>query len=234
MSTNAEIIAAVAQAVHDAMYGKRTKAIYAQILTDAQDWITEKTECLRKIDSTSVTLVASTQEYDLPSDFIKFPTEEQEKSPAPVTIGTYGDFQLEIISPTKLEVKEPGWREVDAGTPRYCYIIREGTLKLGFHPMPSASFISTNGSTVFIDMVFRGANVADNSDSPFDSSNSLRGLQQLLKFRAQWQIWMEDKDFASADRFSVAVDKLLEDAQDLVQSIYATPGPVSFGESVRQ
>jgi hypothetical protein len=234
VATNSSLITALAQAVKDAEAQKRDRDIYAQVLTDAQDWVTEETECLRKVDSTSVVLVAGTREYTLPTTFIKFPTEEQESTPCPVQLGTTGKFQLQMVSPLKLEVQVPGWRAVSAGTPQLCYIVREGLLKIGFYPAPSAAFIATNGSKVFLDHIFRPAAIIDDASTPFDGSVALQGLQQLLKMRAQWQIWLEDKDFVAADRFEKETERLLEHAKDLVQSVYSLPGTTGFGQSVSQ
>lgn len=233
MATNNQIITALAKAVKDADARKRDRSVYAQILTEAMDWVTEETECLRKVDSTSVILTADEDTYDLMSTFIKFPTEDAERNPAPVTLGDTGKFQLEMTTPTKLEILMPGWRAASSGVPQFCFVERQGTLKLILVPAPSSAFIAANGSKVFIDHIFRATAIDDDSNSPFDSSDSLRGLQTLLKFRAQWQIWLEDQNFAAADRFDRETMIQLEHAKDLVQSVYSTPGTVVFGRTVR-
>ena len=226
MATNAQIITAVARAVSDPDFQQRSGAIYAQILTDAMDFIIDSTECMRKSD-TSLTLVAGTQEYNLPTRFIKFPSMYSEVK-TPVALGTDGKITTIPSSVILLNQLEVGWRGAADGTPQYHYLILEGTAKVGFHPAPSSSFISTYGSSVYLDMVFRSEDIADNSSSPFDSSTMLRSLQFLLKLRALWQIRLENKEYSDADRYDKMVKEELERAKEFVESIMATPGEHGF------
>lgn len=223
MATNTEIIAAVARAVVDPTYNKRTQAIYGQILTNAQDYLVEQLECMRKID-TSIVLVAGTDAYDMPSSYIKFPNKEDDIVDGAVAVGTNGRYILTPTSPVLLNYEEPGWRGTSAGTPAKFYILPNGaTYKFCVYPKPSATFISSYGSSTYLDMIYRPAAISANTDRPFDNNPNLQGLELLLKLHAIWQIKLEDLQFADADRLKIEVAERLEKAKDVISSISVNP-----------
>lgn len=231
MATNTAIINELAQIAGDPTFTKRSSTTWASILNDAQNYIVERIECSRKVDSTSVTLVASTQEYSLPTDFIKFPSDYLEVKKGPVALGTYGKFVLTPTDPILLNHNFPNWRATDAGTPEFYYIIKDTTYKIGFYPQPSATFISTNGSTVYIDEIFRPTAIAYNGVQPFGDSNHLAGFQFALKLRARYTVLLIDKDFPSADRLRLDTDKEIDEKGELLKSIILTPGEHGFANN---
>lgn len=228
MSSNAELITQVSRAAKDPTNAQRTRAIVASMITDAMDYIIDKTECLRKIDSTSVVLVAGTQEYSMPNSFIKFPVEINDVPRGIVVLGTNGNVEVEPTTTALLNSREIGWREAAAGIPRFYYLIKSGTPKIGFYPKPSSSYISSKGTGVFMDIIYRPSDIDDSASLPFDGSLALRGAQFCLKMRTLWQIKMEDLQFADADRLKNIVYEELERIKDLVESMTAAPGQHGF------
>ena len=230
--TNTEILNAVAQAVNDAQFRKRTKASFLGVLTNTQDSLVEKFECLRKIDSSSFTLVADTGEYNVPSTFVKFPSQGAEVSRGFVSVGTNGRFPLQSIATEILDNRYPYWRATASGTPEFYYLIKSGTPKLGFYPKPSSTFISTYGSAVYADIIYRPSAIIEDANLPFDNSYALQGvLQRMLRFQTIWQLLVEDKSFSDADRLEVKILKMEEDARDLVETMLIVPSPHGFEES---
>jgi len=211
MATNAQIITGLAQSVKDGAYIEKSQADYILLLNDAQDFIVEVTECLIKISSTDVVLAGSTQEYNLPSDFIKFPELSDSYKGGYVSIGTNGKYRMLPITIQELDLNYAGWRTTTAGTPAYFYIIEGATPSVGFHPKPSASWVTTNGSAVYFPYVYRPTLIADNSNLPFDNSTRLRGLQYLLKLRAKWFLQIDNGQFNDADRvISLLANEIME------------------------
>ena len=231
---NTEILTAVARAVNDGAFSKRSKAVHLGILTDSQNYIIDRTECLRKIDSTSITLVANDGDYDLPDSFVKFPTEGSDVNRGFVSLGTYGKYPLKFIPMTILNNQYPGWRQTSAGTPLWYSIIETGTPQLIIYPKPSTAFITTNGAVVFMDIIYKPTtSLAEDTNLPFDNSYRFTGLFQiLLKLRAIWQIKLEDMQFADADRLDVKTEKLFDAATDFVRSIAVSPGNHGFEEQI--
>src|SRR3990167_1431351 len=126
-------------------------------------------------------------------------------------------------------------RKIDAslvmvdGTPEYFYILREtASYKLGLYPEPSAAFLTTNGTTVRIDEIFRPGAISYNASQPFDDSNHLSGLQFALKLHARMAVALIDKDFATADRLRVETDNELKEKADVIGSVVLTPGEHGF------
>ena len=228
MATNTSIIDELAQIVGDPLFSRRSKATWGNILTDAQNYIVEKLECTRKIDA-SLVMVASTPTYSLPSDFIKIPSDYSDVKEGAVAIGTTGKFVLRPTDPILLNHKFPDWRGTTDGTPEYFYILREtASYKLGLYPEPSAAFLTTNGTTVRIDEIFRPGAISYNASQPFDDSNHLSGLQFALKLHARMAVALIDKDFATADRLRVETDNELKEKADVIGSVVLTPGEHGF------
>ena len=230
---NTEILAAFSRSINDATFDKRNRAIQLGILTDAQNYIIDRTECLRKINSTGVVLVADDGDYTLPNEFVKFPTEGGDIKRGLVNVGTYGKYPLTYISLPILNSQFPGWRQTSAGTPEFYSIIESGTPELIVYPKPSATFLSANGTTVFMDIVYRPtAGLAEDSNLPFDNSYRLSGIFQiLLKLRAIYQVKLEDMQFEDADRLALSTKAMFEEAADFVRSIASSPGTHGFEEN---
>ena len=232
--TNTEILTAVARAVNDATFAKRSKAVMLGILTDAQNYIIDKTECLRKVDSTSITLVASDEDYDLPTSFVKFPSEGAEVKRGFVNVGTYGTTLLTFKPLPLLNNELSGWREKDAGTPEFYSLIETGTPQLILFPKPSAAFITANGSTLFMDIIYKPDAIVEDANMPFDNGYRFTGLfQRLLKLSAIWQIKLEDMQFTDENRLDRHIDKLMEEAMDFARTIAVSPGQHGFEEQLR-
>jgi len=232
MATNAEILNALAQANKDSNFSKRSKATYLGILNDAHTYVITETECLMKIDS-SITLVANTQEYSVPSGFIKFPVLRYDGfKKGFVTLGDDGEHPLTPVSIKELDSMHTGWRGVDAGTPRYCYVTDEGTPKLGFFPAPSSTFITNFGTTCRVYMVFAPTAIADDSNRPFDNSNRLTFLQFSLKLHANWQIALEDRNFTEAASLKVSLDERIETDIAKVATLFPMPHVAGFASEL--
>ena len=230
--TNTQILNAIAQASNDARFSKRTKDTFLGILTDAQNYVVDKTECLRKIDSSSVVLVADTGEYSLPSSYVKFPSDDASVKRGFIAIGTNARYTLTSTTTALLNSRYPYWRGASSGTPEFAYLIKEGTPKIGFYPKPSSTFLSSYGTKVYLDIIYRPSAIVEDANLPFDNSYPLSGLfQMLLKLRALWQIKMEDTQFTEADRILVKAEALTEEAQDFVNSMLVVPGHHGFEEN---
>lgn len=229
---NTEILASVSRAVSDATFAKRSKAIMLGIITDAQNHIIDKTECLRQIDSTSITLVASDGDYAMPSTFVKFPSEGADVKRGFVAAGTNAKFPLTFIPLTVLNNQYPGWRATSAGTPEFYSLIEAGTPQLIVYPAPSAAWITANGSAFYMDIIYKPATaLAEDTNLPFDNAYRFSGLlQKLLKLMAIWQIKLEDMQFNDETRLDRHVDKMMEEAIDFVRSTSASPGTHGFEE----
>ena len=232
--TNAEILAAVSRAVNDATFVKRSRAIMLGILTDSQNYIIEKTECLRQIDSTSIVPVADTSTYTMPATFVKFPTVDQAVKRGLICLGTYGKYPLTSIPLAILNNQYPGWRQTASGTPEFYSLTETGTPTLILYPAPSSAFLTLAGAKAFVDMIYRPATgIVEDSNLPFDNGQRFLGIfQVLLKLRAIWQIKMEDMQFADADRLMKGTEVLFEEAIDFVQSLSAYPGNHGFEEQI--
>lgn len=230
---NTEILAAVARAVNDANFGKRSKAIMLGILTDQQSRIIERTECLRQIDSSSITLVADDGDYGLPSTWVKFPVEGSATKRSFVAIGTNGKVPLTSLPFALLNNQTPNWRATEAGTPEFYSIIETGTPQLIIYPKPSSAWVTANGSAVYMDMIYKPATaLVEDANLPFDGAYRFSGVFQiLLKLCAIWQIKLEDMQFADADRLDAKTEKLFEEAMDLVRSLNVAPGQHGFEEN---
>lgn len=228
---NTEILNAVAQAISDATFKKRTKPTMLGIITDAQNYVVERTECLRKSDSSTV-LTADSAEITLPTDFIKLPTEGGDTKRGFVSVGTNGKFPLTLIQLPRLNNLYPGWRGTAAGTPEFCYITKDGTPKLNVWPKPSTAFLAANGNTVYLDdFVYRPPSMLEDLLLPFNGSTLLSGIFQVtLKQRAIWQVKLEDTQLAEADRLDLKVESLIEKCIDFVNTIFVTPGTNGFEE----
>jgi hypothetical protein len=139
----------------------------------------KRTECLQR--QASVSLVDATQEVDLEASVTDFGWIAKQGISIAITSGTTvryleGD-DLEVTSVANLNVEEPGWRAVSAGTPTKVYIRREGgTLMLGLHPKPSI----TAGDTwvALVPYVVVPTDMTADADVPFTvSSNAISSLR---------------------------------------------------------
>ncbi len=231
--TNAQILAAVSQAVNDPTFKKRGKDIMLGILTDSMNYIIDRTECLRKVDS-SKSMTASVIETAVPSTFIKFPMEENDVDRGFVAVGTNAKYPLTPITLSLLNNRFPNWRGATAGTPQFYYLTKEGSPKIGLYPAPSSTFITTNGSPIYMDIIYRASDLVEDSNLPFDNSNVYKGMFQIaLKLRSIWQIKLEDMQFADADRLNLNVENLIQLCTDFVTSMHVAVGQHGFEEQLR-
>lgn len=233
MATNAAILSAVAQAMKDPSKTRRTPATYLSVLNDAQIQIIEDTECLKRMNTTAFTVVAGTQEYDVPSDFISFPSDMSETKRGFVSIGTNGKYPLIPTKTEYLDLYTPNWRSSDAGVPQYFYMLEGATAKIGLYPKPSTTFVTDNGTAIFMKYIYDPGDIADDSNLPFGNSTRLKFLQHLLKLWAIWLLNLEDQTFEKADRYKVFLDRELERNQDRIMRLLEVPGAIGFDPGTR-
>jgi hypothetical protein len=230
MATSAQLIDAIARAVKDPSFQKRSSSIYAQILTDAQDYLTDQLEPLIKIDE-SVVMVAGTGTYNMPADFVKFETRSSNMQRGYVVLGDDRDVPLLPVTQGQLDTYRPKWKATSDATPSHYYIDMVGgaNASLGIWPPPNSTYISNFGTKCSIRYVYRMPALAYDSSYPFDGTiNRFRGLNYLLKLHAIWQISLEDMDVAKADRYDIMVEKRMEQAKDEIESVHVMPSAVGF------
>ena len=233
MATNTAILSAVAQAVKDPTFQKRSRATYLSVLNDAQIQIIEDTECLKKINTTAITLVAETQEYDAPVDFVSFPSELSEVKRGFVCVGANAKYALRPTKTEYLDLYTPNWRGAASGTPECFYILEQATMKVGFFPKPSAAYITANGTATFMKYIYDPGDIIDDANLPFGNSARLKFLQHLLKLWAIWLLNLEDRSFDESDRYKVYLDRELERNQDRIMRLLEVPGAVGFDPGTR-
>lgn len=138
-----------------------------------------RTECLTK--ETTVTIVDGTQEYDLEAAISDFGWISKQGVSIKIVSGTTTRYiegdDLSVTSVERLNVEEPGWRAVSAGTPTQVYIRRNGgAINLGFHPAPDIS--GTDTWTAIVPYVVIPADMTADADVPFTlSSNAVASLK---------------------------------------------------------
>ena len=209
---NTQILNFLAKSMEDARFTWRSKDDYLGVMNDAQDFILEELECLEKFD-TSLTLVASDYDYDLPSDFIKFPTKEEDYNIGQVAVGTSGKVPLDPTNLRELALDNLSWRTATAGTPEKYAILQAEPAQLIIYPAPSAAWIASNGSTITLWNIYRPSSIAEDTNMPFGNSTRLRGLQFLLKLRCLWQLTLDKRQFEDADRIQKTFYVELESAR---------------------
>ncbi len=142
------------------------------------EWV-KRTECLQK--QTTVSLVSGTQEYDIESTVTDFGFIARQGVSIAIVRGSTTRYiegdDLRVITVDRLNVEEPGWRAVAAGTPRMVYVRRDGgTVNLGFHPKPSITVGDT--WTALLPYVLVPADMSGDTDEPFTvSSNPVKSLR---------------------------------------------------------
>lgn len=227
MAINSAILSEVASVVGDPSFRSYAQSIFLSVLNDSQDEIVSELECLQSID-TSLVLVANTGEYDAPSTFLKFPSRGVDGTEGMITLGTNGTVQLEHTSVELLNTHEPGWRSVDAGSPRQVYLIEGSTVTIGFHPKPSANFISDKGSTVHVRQVLIPTEIGNDNNLPFNNSPRLRFLHRLLKLKAIATMRAYDRKFEDALSYEQLYERQLDRDREKVNTLFPLFGNVSF------
>lgn len=226
---NTDLIDELAIGLKDPTKKLRSAATYASILTNAQDDLNEEFQLLQKVDSSTLSLTASTELVgNLPSDFFAFVEEDNDNRSGQVAIGDSRDFALIPSSLSLLDHDSLGWKDTAAGTPEKFYIVPGANVELRVWPKPSASFITKYGNDVHVHYVFQPAAIAYNSDLPFNNSQRLRGLGRLLKLMATRQILIEDKEIEKAASFDALIQREQEKKKDILRSILRNPGGVGF------
>jgi hypothetical protein len=138
----------------------------------------ERTECYTR--QTTVSLSDGTQEYDLEASITDFHCLSKQGVSIKIVDGTETTYiegdDLEVTTVARLNVDEPGWRSVSAGTPRKLYLRRDGgSVYLGFHPAPD---IGTETWTAIVPYVAIPADMSLDADEPFSiSSNPIKSLR---------------------------------------------------------
>lgn len=160
----------------------------------------KKTECFQR--QISFTLIDARQEYDLEAatDFAGIAKQGVSIKIVSGSNTRYieGD-DLRLTSAERLSQEEPGWRAVDAGTPRWGYLRRTGgTVNLGLHPAPSISGSDVWSAVVQIVMV--PTDMSADTDEPFTCSGnpirSLRPFHRALVHYAAYDLEKFRKDTA--------------------------------------
>jgi hypothetical protein len=146
----------------------------------AQLEFVKRTECLQR--QTTITIVDGTQEYDLDAianaDFGWIAAQGPSIAITSGTTVRYleGDALIETTV-GRLNVEQPGWRAVSAGTPTQYYVRPDGgSLYLGFHPKPD--IVGTETWAVLLPYVAVPADMSLDADQPFTiSSNPIKALR---------------------------------------------------------
>lgn len=142
------------------------------------EWV-KRTECLRK--ETTVPLVDGTQEYDLEATISDFAWIAKQGVSIKIVSGTTTRYiegdDLRVTSIERLNVEEPGWRAVAAGTPTTVYTVRNGgAVNLGFHPKPAITAGDT--WTALLPYVLVAADLTADGDVPFTvAANPIQSLR---------------------------------------------------------
>lgn len=140
----------------------------------AQREIVNVTDCVTKNYST--TSVATTQEYTLPTDYIR------------IKRLTYLGKKLWNISITQLDISEvtnrisSPWTD-DNGTPTHYY---ENKNKVGLYPNPD-----TTGDAIIVDYIYQVADLIDETSVPFDGINYMYPYHQYLIYHVLWRCFLE-------------------------------------------
>lgn len=142
----------------------------------AQLEFVKRTDCLTR--QATLALVDGTQEYDLDALVAAdFGWLSKQGPSIAITSGSTvryleGD-DLEETSVERLNVDEPGWRAVSAGTPRQYYLRRDGgAIYLGFHPKPDV--VGAETWAVLVPYVAVPADMSADADEPFTVSSNAR------------------------------------------------------------
>lgn len=142
------------------------------------EWV-KRTECLQK--QTTITLVSGTQEYDVEATVTDFIQIAEQGPSIKIVRGTTTRYiegdDLSLTSVGRLNVEEPGWRAVSAGTPTTWYVRRDGgTVNVGLHPKPSITAGDT--WTLITPYVILPADLSADADEPFTvSANPIKSLR---------------------------------------------------------
>lgn len=155
-----------------------TLARKAAINAAQLEWV-KRTECLQL--QASLAIVDGTQEYDLEAAATDFLWIAKQGVSIKIVSGSNTRYiegdDLEVTSVERLNVEEPGWRAVSAGTPTKVYLRRVGgTVLLGFHPAPDISGSDT--WTALVPYVVMPTDLSADADVPFTlSANALSSMR---------------------------------------------------------
>ncbi len=139
----------------------------------------KRTECLQR--QVSVSLSDGVQEYDIEpliTDFLQIAKQGVSIKIVSGSTTRYieGD-DLEVTTIPALNVEEPGWRAVSAGTPTKLYIRNDGgAVYLGFHPAPDV--VSPQVWTALVPCVVIPADMSADADEPFTVSTNVMKAQR--------------------------------------------------------
>lgn len=158
----------------------------AAINAGQREWV-KRTECLQR--QASVAIVDGTQEYDLETitDFTWIAKQGVSiKIVSGATTRYIEGDDLEVTSVERLNLEEPGWRSVSAGTPIAVYLRREGgTVNIGFHPAPDVTGVEV--WTALVPYVVFPTDMSADADEPFTvTSNALISLRPFHRALAHF------------------------------------------------
>lgn len=130
--------------------------------------------------SATITLVAGTTEYALPSDYL---------TTWRVTIN---NLKLNETSFNEQDANSTGWQKIGVGTPINYYIYLAPNPTIGFIPCPSSSFISTSGSSIKVWYIQQTVDLTTTSQIPFNGWLQLypyhSALAYYLAYRGLWTV----------------------------------------------
>lgn len=142
------------------------------------EWV-KRTECF--ILESTIALITDTQEFDLEATITDIAWISKQGVSIKIVNGSttryiQGD-DLRVTTIERLNQEEPGWRAVDAATPMFQWVRRNGgALSLGFYPKPKIT--SPEVWTAIIPYVILPADMSADSDEPFTVSvNPVRSLR---------------------------------------------------------
>jgi hypothetical protein len=226
--TNSQLITMLRQAAKDTNTGRlqRTDAVYAGILTLAQNFLNRELELCRK--EFSLTLVASTRAYTADAAFLKFPRARLRQKGACVY---WGAGNLEPTTAARLDAEETGWRDAADGTPSRFFLETamsgaSSILRIALDKKPSASFVADVPTLTYFGIV-RPADIAANSNYPFDNNRLFEDLDNLLLQWSLAEISRQDGNHEKADASMQKLVSYLDVARDWA------PGELKVGDGFR-
>jgi hypothetical protein len=150
----------------------------AAINAAQQEWV-KRTECLRK--ETTIALVDGTQDYDIEATVTDFGWISAQGLSVKIVSGSTTRYiegdDLRVTTVQRLNVEEPGWRAVSAGTPKWVYWKRDGgAVNVGLYPKPSITAGDT--WTLILPYVLVPTDMSADADEPFTvSANVIRSMR---------------------------------------------------------
>lgn len=208
-----------------------TTALRKAAINAAQRKFVTETECFTR--QASIPLVDDTQEYDIEAatGFEDFSWIAKDGVSIKIVSGSNTRYiegdDLRVTSVERLNVEEPGWKAVSAGTPQALYTRRDGgRIFLGLHPKPS---IDTETWTAIVGYVLFPSDLSADADEPFTfSTNPVKSLRPWHRALVHYAAYDLEKLRKDTERSGIQL-QLFQAEVDSYRSKQAPKG----GQSVR-